>query len=323
MKPIVAAIAVLAMFGCATQTSPVRSIEAPQAVEAQRKAQVAAIATPPATAPVLKRKVALGRITNETNYGRTLLRDNNSDPLGKQVSDMLSKALTESGRFIVLERPDVGRLSDEAALVGGKLNLVGVDALLMGSLTEFGRKVVGETGFLSQTKRQVAFAKVDFRVVDASTGLVFFSVAGAGETSTESGSVAGFGSQAAYDGTLNDASIRIAVNEAVSKLIAEMANRPWQTSILAIEQGKIFIAGGKAQGVRPGMTFVVETKGKRVKSPQTGFEIALPGNEIARIQVASNFGDSETNEGSVVTVVSGSLNGVNPADVVVLAKGQP
>lgn len=210
MKPIVAAIAVLAMFGCATQTSPVRSIEAPQAVEAQRKAQVAAIATPPATAPVLKRKVALGRITNETNYGRTLLRDNNSDPLGKQVSDMLSKALTESGRFIVLERPDVGRLSDEAALVGGKLNLVGVDALLMGSLTEFGRKVVGETGFLSQTKRQVAFAKVDFRVVDASTGLVFFSVAGAGETSTESGSVAGFGSQAAYDGTLNDASIRIA-----------------------------------------------------------------------------------------------------------------
>lgn len=272
------------------------------------------------TTPVLKRKVAIGRISNETNYGRTLLRDKNDDPLGKQVSDMLGKALTESGRFIVLERPDIGRLKDEAALVGAKLNLVGVDALIMGSLTEFGRKVVGETGFLSQTKRQVAFAKVDFRVVDASTGMVFFSVAGAGETSTESGSVAGFGSQAAYDGTLNDAAIRIAVNEAVNKLSTQMAGRPWQTSILSASPNQIFISGGQAQGLRPGMTFVVETQGKRVKSPQTGFEVTLPGQEVARVQVVSTFGDSETNEGSVVRVISGSIQGHKIEDLVVLAK---
>lgn len=311
-----AGVLTILLAGCATQTPPVRQVEAPVSESAQRAAQAAVVSQ--ASTPTLKRKVALGRISNETNYGRTLLRDNNNDPLGKQVADMLSKALTESGRFIVLERPDIARLKDEAALTGAKLNLVGVDALLVGSLTEFGRKAVGETGFLSQTKRQVAFAKVDFRIVDASTSLVLFSVAGAGEATNEAASVAGFGSQSSYDGTLNDAAIRIAVNEAVSKLTAELNNRPWQTSIVAAQQGQIFISGGKAQGVRPGMNFVVETRGQRVKSPQTGFDIQLPGREVARVQVVSNFGDSETNEGSVVSLTSGSIQGMKIEDLVVL-----
>jgi curli biogenesis system outer membrane secretion channel CsgG len=306
------------LAGCATQTPPVRQVEAPVSAAAQKAAQ-ASVAAQVAT-PTLKRKIALGRITNETNYGRTLLRDNNNDPLGKQVGDMLSKMLTESGRFIVLERPDIGRLKDEAALVGSKLNLVGVDALVIGSLTEFGRKTIGETGFLSQSKRQVAFAKVDFRIVDTRTSLVLFSVAGAGESTNEVASIAGFGSQSSYDGTLNDAAIRIAVSEAVSKLAAELGNRPWQTSILAVQQGQVFISGGKAQGVRPGMTFVVETRGQRVKSPQTGFEIQLPGREVARVQVVSNFGENETNEGSVVSVVSGSIQGMNIEDLAVVSK---
>ena len=317
LRKIASLVATIIVAGCATQTPPIRSVEAPQPIAAQQKAQTAAVSAP-ATTPALKRKIALGRITNETTYGKTLLRDNAGDPLGKQVADMLSKALTESGRFIVLERTDIGKLQDEAALAGTKLNLVGVDALVLGSLTEFGRKAVGETGFLSQSKRQVAFAKVDFRVVDASTGLVFFSVSGAGDSSTETASVAGFGSQASYDGTLNDAAIRIAVSEAVNKLATQMLSRRWQTSILAIEQGQVFISGGKGQGVRPGMNFIVETKGQRVKSPQTGFDVTLPGREVARIRVVSNFGESETNEGSVVALVSGSLQGLRPGELVVV-----
>lgn len=306
-------------FGCAVQKPPTASVEAPRSIEDQRQAQMAVQRAQPA-APLLKRKVALGRVTNETNYGRTLLRSQNGDPLGKQVADLFSKALTESGQFIVLERPDLGRLQQEADLVGEKLNLVGVDALIMGSLTEFGRKLVGETGFLSQTKRQVAYAKVDFRVVDTSNALILFSVSGAGESSTEAGSIAGFGSQAAYDGTLNDSAIRIAVNEAVDRMMRQLSSRPWQTSILAMEQGQVFIGGGRAQGVRPGMTFSVEERGRKVKSPQTGFDIVLPGREVARVRVVSNFGDSEVNEGSVVSVISGSLHGFQPANLVVVMR---
>ncbi|MDO8769854.1 MAG: CsgG/HfaB family protein [Burkholderiaceae bacterium] len=293
--------------------------ESPQPTAAQKDAQqVVALAAP--AQPTLKRKIALGRITNETSYGRSLLRDSAGDPLGKQVTDLLSKSLTESGAYIVFERPDISRLKDESNLTGKKLNLVGVDALIIGSLTEFGRKTVGQTGFVSSSKKQVAFAKVDLRVVDVSTGQVFFATSGAGESSTESASTFGFGSQAAYDGTLNDSAIRQAISEAVNRLSTEMAGRPWQTYFLSADQGRYFVAGGKAQGLRPGMLFSVQTVGEKIKSPQTGFDITLPGREIAQLRIDSNFGDAEVNEGSVGSIVSGSIQGFKVEQLVVRVK---
>ena len=306
--------------GCATQAPPIAQKEAAPSIATQKAAQQAAIAQAPAV-PTLKRKIALGRITNETNYGRSLLRDQHGDPLGKQVTDLLSKALTESGAYLVFERPDITRLQAESKLTDTKLNLVGVDALLIGSLTEFGRKTVGETGFASSSKRQVAFAKIDLRVVDTNTGHVFFAASGAGEASTETASTFGFGSQAAYDGTLNDTAIRQAVSEAVNRLSTEMNARPWQTYILKAEGTQVFIGGGKAQGIKPGMVFSVQTQGERIKSPQTGTEITLPGRLIAKLRVDANFGDTELNEGSVTSVVSGSLSGLKPEQMIVLFDG--
>ena len=99
----------------------------------------------------------------------------------------MSKALTETGAYLVFERPDINRVVAESKFVESKLNLIGVDALIVGSLTEFGRKTVGESGFVSASKRQVAFAKVDIRLVDTTTGHVFFATSGAGEASTRGG----------------------------------------------------------------------------------------------------------------------------------------
>ena len=155
--------------GCAIQAPQVTQQEAPQPIPAQKAAQ-AANAVPQAAVPTLKRKIALGRISNETVYGRSLLRDQHDDPLGKQVTDLMSKALTESGKYLVFERPDITRVQAEGRLTNTQLNLIGVDALLVGSLTEFGRKTVGESGFISSSKKQVAFAKIDVRVVDVNTG---------------------------------------------------------------------------------------------------------------------------------------------------------
>ena len=311
------ALSAAALFtGCATQAPPVAVKEAPQPAAAQKSAQFAVASIAPAK-PILKRKIALGRITNETSYGKSLLRDSAGDPLGKQVTDLLSKSLTESGAYLVFERPDISRLKDESALTGVKLNIIGVDALIIGSLTEFGRKTVGQTGFVSSSKKQVAFAKVDLRVVDVTTGQVFFATSGAGESSTEVASTFGFGSQAAYDGTLNDSAIRQAISEAVNRLSNEMAGRPWQTFFLSAEQGRYFVAGGKTQGLRPGMLFSVQTLGEKIKSPQTGFDITLPGREIAQLRIDSNFGDSEATEGSVGSIVSGSIQGFKVEQLVI------
>ena len=213
------------------------------------------------------------------------------------------------------------KISDRLKLTDTKLNLIGVDALIIGSLTEFGRKTLGQTGFASDSKKQVAFAKVDIRVVDANTGHIFFATSGAGESSTESASTFGFGSRAGYDGTLNDSAIRQAVSDAISRMSVEMNSRPWQTYILKSEGSRVFVGGGKSQGLKPGMLFSVQTLGEKIKSPQTGAEITLPGQHVAQIRIDSNFGDSDLNEGSVASVVSGSIGSYKPAQLVVRPEG--
>lgn len=318
-KPMMVALA-LGLTGCALQTPPITQIDAPQPLATQKAAQQAVAAQAPA-APALKRKIALGRITNETNYGQSLLRDRHDDPLGKQVADLMSKALTESGSYLVFERPDIGRIQAEGRLIGTKLDLIGVDALIIGSLTEFGRKTLGETGFVSSSKRQVAFAKVDLRVVDVNTGQVFFATSGAGEASTETASTFGFGSKAAYDGTLNDAAIRQAVAEAVNRLSVEMRSRPWQTHILKVDGNRIFLGGGKSQGIKPGMVFTVHTQGEQIRSPQTGAIVTLPGQVVAQIRIDALFGDTELSEGSVASISSGSLAGQKPELLLVRFEG--
>lgn len=308
------------LSGCAIQTPPIEQKEAPQSLQAQKAAQQAVKDRAPST-PTLKRKIALGRITNETVYGRSLLRDEYNDPLGKQVTDMMSKVLTESGAYLVFERPDIARVKNDVAMSGGKLNIIGVDTLIVGSLTEFGRKTVGESGFVSQSKRQVAFAKVDIRLVDTKNGQVYFAASGAGEASTETASTFGFGSKADYDGTLNDAAMRQAITDAVAKISAVVDKQPWTTYILKAEGGRIYIGGGKSQGIREGMVFNVQSAGEKIKSPQTGAEITLPGQNIATIRVVSLFGEGELNEGSIASIVSGSLGGRKISDLVVRYDG--
>ncbi|GDY28225.1 hypothetical protein AHAT_41150 [Agarivorans sp. Toyoura001] len=303
------------LSACSTQSPQVESVENKNSQEQQLEAQQA-LTTP--AQPLLKRKVALGRITNETIYGKSLLRDSKGDVLGKQVTDMLSKALTESGSYLVFERPDIERLKDEAALTGESLDLIGVDTLIIGSLTEFGRKTEGESGFLSSTKTQVAHAKVDLRLVDSKTGHVYHSLSGAGEASTESASVAGFGSKASYDGTLNDLAISNAISDAVNKLTAQIQKRPWKTDILAIEDGLIYISGGASQGVSEEMEFDIVTKGKEVKSKQTGFTVTLPGKKVGKIKVIQLFGESETNEGAIAEVIDGPMNNLDITTVDVM-----
>ncbi|MBW3166096.1 CsgG/HfaB family protein [Ferrimonas balearica] len=309
-RTLLVAAFIVTLGGCATATPP------PSIAPISPVANEAA----PPTSPTLKRKIAIGRVSNETNYGRSLLYDNSNDPLGKQVSDMLAAKLVESQHFLVFERPDIDKIQAEQALTNQENQLVGVDALILGSLTEFGRRTTGERGFLSSTKAQTAYAKVELRLVDVKTGHVFFATSGSAEATLESESVMGFGSRAEYDATLNDKAINAALSEVMSGLIGKLMDRPWETYILDIQDDAVFISGGKSQGINPGQELVVKTQGKAVKSPQTGFVISLPGTEIARIRVASTFGDNETNEGSVATVLSGSIQGQDIAKLIITAE---
>jgi len=289
---------------CATVSTPPATVESavPKArqVEAQQEAQ----------APGAKRyktKIAILRFSNETNYGRSLLNDADLDRIGKQASDMLASRLVMSGNFVVLERPDLQKLEREQAISGGG-KIVGADTAISGAVTEFGRSVGGKRGFLSSTKVQTARAKVDVRLVDVKTGHAYFSAMGTGEASTEAGEIAGFGSQAEYDATLNDRAIAAAISDVIDRLVATLADRPWRTDILEVQGEQVFITGGKHQGVREGDALAVMEAGATVKSKQSGFEVTLPARQVATLKVVSLFGESETNEGAACHVTSGAID---------------
>jgi len=294
------------VVGCATVEDKPKAVEGDVSRDEQQVAQKKA-ALP--EKPRFKRKVAIGRFSNETRYGRSLLRDDHNDPLGKQVSDILAGRLVESGRFLVFERPDIKKLEAEGKRAGISMNLVGVDTMIFGSLTEFGINTTGKTGFLSKTKKQTADAAVELRLVDVKTGQVFFTAKGSGSASVESGAIAGYGSKASYDSTLGDKAIDAAVSDVLNTLIRKLEEREWRTSILSVEGDKIFISGGKHQGIKVKDRFAVMLRGKRVKSTQTGFNIELPAKKVAEIEVVSLFGSREEKEGAVTKIIEGSLGG--------------
>ncbi len=294
--------ALLVGLGCATVSTPVVVPVAPVATAQQQSNAL--------PEKWFKRKIAVGRFTNETRYGRSLLTDGDLDPLGKQASDMLYNRLIKSGQFLVFERPDLEKIKREQRLTGQE-NLVGVDTLIVGSVTEFGRSTGGKVGFLSSTKNQVARAKVEIRLVDVKTGLAFFTATGTGEANTETGSIAGYGSRADYDATLNDRAIGAAISDVMNDLVSKINERPWRTDILKVDNNRIYITGGQRQGLKVGDKLAIFRDGQKVKSAQSGFDIALPSERIGSARVISLFGESEVNEGAVCEITEGNIQSQN------------
>jgi curli biogenesis system outer membrane secretion channel CsgG len=317
-KRIGSVCALSVLSACATVADA--PIEIPLADYEAGQAAQAALETP--QEPLLKRKIAIGRFSNETRYGKALLYDGERDPLADQAADMLANRLFESHRFIVLERPDLYEVLAEKRLQGDAIELPGVDVLVVGSVTEFGRKTEGRSGFLSSTKRQVATASVEARIIDVRTGAVIFSAKGSAASSVETGEVAGFGSRAAYDSSLNDSALDGAIADLMNDFVSRLSERRWSTDVLYVENGRVFISGGQSQGIRPGAVFSVEKKGKTIMSGQTGFPITLPGERVAQIEILSLFGEDTLSEGAISRVISGQLPSNGWSDLIVVESKQ-
>ena len=124
------------------------------------------------TDKTLKRKVAIGRFSNETQYAKGIFYDRENDPIRKQALDILSAKLAASGKFILLERDGLEELIAEA---GEGMQKIGADYIILGSVTKFGRKVEGDQRVFSSTKTQTVEAGVSIRIVDVSSGLIIYS----------------------------------------------------------------------------------------------------------------------------------------------------
>lgn len=279
--------------------------------QAQRKTQIVETAKP-TQAPdgkTIKRKVAIGRFSNETQYAKGIFYDKENDPMGKQALDILSAKLAASEKFLLLERSDLAQLLEEAKKSDNGLQTIGADYMIIGSITQFGRKNTGKEGVFTSTKMQTVEAAVAIRLVDVSTGLIVYSDEAKGQAQITSRSTLGVGGRADYDATLSDKAISEAIGQLVENIINKCTDKPWRTFFLTYDADAQMIAGGGSQGIKEGDTFAVKTRGKKVKNPQTGMMIELPGKQVGTVTVTATAGDTPETEYSFV-----EYNGSTPID---------
>ena len=251
---------------------------------------------------VLKRKVAIGRFSNETQYAKGIFYDKENDPMGKQALDILSAKLASSGKFILLERSDLSTLLEECQKNGGGSATIGADYMIIGSITELGRKNTGKNGVFSSQKTQTVEAAVAIRLVDVSSGLIIYSDEAKGSAELTTKTTMGVGGAASFDATLSDKAISEAIGQLVENIINKCTNSPWKTYIISSDTDGTLIAGGASQGIKEGMKFAIKTKGKKVKNPQTGIMINLPGKQVGTATILSTGGDTPETEYSFVSV---------------------
>ncbi len=201
----------------------------------------------------LKRKVAIARFSNETQYAKGIFYDKANDPMGKQAVDILSTKLASTNKFILLERQDMDKILEEMKIAGNEgVQKVGADYLIIGSITEFGRKNVGDVNAFSRSKTQTVQAGVSIRLVDVSTGQIIYSEEAKGEAETTNKTVMGLGERTDYDATLSDKAISAAISKLVENIINNCMDRPWKSYFLTYDENGILISGGKSQGLKIG-----------------------------------------------------------------------
>ena len=218
VKTLLASTVVVGFFalaGCATESSRALPIE---------KVASANVAYQGVRIPI-----AVGKFDNRSSYMRGIFSDG-VDRLGGQAKTILITHLQQTNRFSVLDRDNMGEISQEAAIKGQAQKLKGADYVVTGDVTEFGRKETGDRqlfGLLGRGKTQVAYAKVNLNIVNINTSEVVYSTQGAGEYALSNREIIGFGGTASYDSTLNGKVLDLAMREAINHLVDGINAGAW------------------------------------------------------------------------------------------------
>lgn len=284
------------LVGCTVQQKVVQ-VE-PQAMEVKQP-----------EAQGLKRKVAIARFSNETQYAKGIFYDKENDPITNQALDILTTKLASSNKFILLERQEMDKIMEEYRLSENQGQKVGADYLIIGSVTEFGRKNVGDVNAFSRSKTQTVQAGVSLRLVDISSGQIIYSEEAKGEAETSNKTVMGLGERTDYDATLSDKAISVAISKLVENIINNCMDRPWKSYFLTYDQDGILISGGASQGIQMNDVFEVVEKGQTVKNPQTGMMVELPGKTVGKVKIMYMGGENPQSEFSMVSFVEGAIDG--------------
>lgn len=216
VRLLAAALVCAATVGCATESH-----------QAIRPETVASAGT---TYTGTRSTIAVGKFANGSQYMRGIFSDG-VDRLGGQAKGILVTHLQQTGRFSVLDRENLPEIKNEAGYLGQQLKIKGANYVITGEVAEFGRKDVGDVqlfGILGHGRAQIAYAKVNLKVVDVLTSEVVFSTQGAGEYALNDREVLGFGGTSGYDATLNGKVLDLAIRESVNRLVEGVEQGKWR-----------------------------------------------------------------------------------------------
>ena len=262
----------------------------------------------------LKKRIAVVDFEDRSGWGHNI---------GTGLADMLVTELVKSGDFMVVERQELSKILEEqglgmsgvvtpqsAAQVG---QVLGVELMVMGSVTEFGEKKsgiggsIGRLGIGGKLSKKQARAAVDIRLVNTSTSEIILAEKAEGEdgsTGLDNINVSDidFGNPTYWDNTMLGKASRKAIDKCVGYISKAMEKIPWQGKIIkADDSGTIYMKPGSAGGVKPGMEFAVYSKGEELIDPDTGQSLGSEESKIGRIKVVQDIGDGKACKAIVVS----------------------
>ena len=261
--------------------------------------------------------------------------------VGKGVADLLLTYLVKDGNYSVIERAQLDRILKEqnfsnsdradatsAARIG---KLLGVDAIIVGSITQFGNDTktsgIGGIGGIGGRvgiggvgrKESKAVVGLTARIVSVDTAEVLAVAEGKGESKRTSASLTGGGGvfRGFGGGNVNFGSsdfqntiLGEAVREAVEKMSGEVISGRSRVGVRTVTvQGlvaavigkQVIVNVGSRAGVKVGDQLSVERSGQEVKDPATGKVIYRATTPVGVLRVVSVEPDS-----AVADIVSGS-----------------
>jgi curli biogenesis system outer membrane secretion channel CsgG len=245
--------------------------------------------------------------------------------VGKGISDLLVKYLVMDGTYSVIERQALDKILTEqnfsnsdranpasAAKLG---KLLGVDAIIVGSITQFGDETkntnlgggggnwggFGVGGF--GHKKSKAIVTVDARIVNIDTAEILGVAEGHGESSRSSTSLLGgggdwhgfgggnadFGSSD-FQQTIIGEAVKAATEQLSSGLIADNTRFEARTVVVqglvaSVDGGQIVLNVGAKAGVKVGDQLNVERVTREIKDPSTGQVIRRMTSPIGVVRV--------------------------------------
>ncbi len=223
------------------------------------------------------------------------------------LTEMLTTALVNTGKFVVLERATVeqikaeqdlgeaGRVHKETAAASGKIT--GAQMQITGDITEFSyqQSTVGGNlkiikGLKAKSERVTAMVALDIRLIDAVTSEVVFSKRYKG-TASMTGVSAEFvkeDKEFAASGSVNTPlghASREAIEEAVETIVAGMKKVPWSGRVIDVRSEMVYINAGTDLGIRPGMEFDVYEQAEALVDPETGRSLGAPDRKVGSLAV--------------------------------------